>query len=95
MPIIKLTDSYTEVKVDISFNVHNGVKAAVLIKEFKKVRGGASAAYLRGSFFEEYQMMWPVSDLSEILKGFAQGTHLESASLKGKVCFLQVTAITV
>ncbi|KAG7473474.1 hypothetical protein MATL_G00096280 [Megalops atlanticus] len=36
VPIIKLTDSYTEVKVDISFNVHNGVKAAVLIKEFKK-----------------------------------------------------------
>ncbi|XP_064168239.1 terminal nucleotidyltransferase 4B-like isoform X1 [Anguilla rostrata] len=36
VPIIKLTDSFTEVKVDISFNVHNGVKAAVLIKEFKK-----------------------------------------------------------
>uniref|UniRef100_A0A8C9TXB6 Terminal nucleotidyltransferase 4A n=1 Tax=Scleropages formosus TaxID=113540 RepID=A0A8C9TXB6_SCLFO len=36
VPIIKLTDSYTEVKVDISFNVQNGVKAAQLIKEFKK-----------------------------------------------------------
>ncbi|KAG9341946.1 hypothetical protein JZ751_018263 [Albula glossodonta] len=36
VPIIKLTDSYTDVKVDISFNVHNGVKAAVLIKDFKK-----------------------------------------------------------
>ncbi|XP_026029729.1 terminal nucleotidyltransferase 4B [Astatotilapia calliptera] len=36
VPIIKLTDSYTEVKVDISFNVTSGVKAARLIKEFKE-----------------------------------------------------------
>lgn len=37
VPIIKLTDAHTEVKVDISFNVHSGVKAANLIKDFKKV----------------------------------------------------------
>lgn len=37
VPIIKLTDAQTEVKVDISFNVHSGVKAANLIKDFKKV----------------------------------------------------------
>ncbi|XP_056269046.1 terminal nucleotidyltransferase 4B isoform X3 [Pseudoliparis swirei] len=36
VPIIKLTDSFTEVKVDISFNVKNGVMAARLIKEFKE-----------------------------------------------------------
>ncbi|KAM3919185.1 terminal nucleotidyltransferase 4B isoform 1-T1 [Leptodactylus fuscus] len=36
VPIIKLTDSYTEVKVDISFNVQNGVKAATLIRDFIK-----------------------------------------------------------
>ncbi|XP_036439964.1 terminal nucleotidyltransferase 4B isoform X1 [Colossoma macropomum] len=36
VPIIKLTDSHTEVKVDISFNVRSGVKAANLIKDFKK-----------------------------------------------------------
>ncbi|XP_072403425.1 terminal nucleotidyltransferase 4B [Chiloscyllium punctatum] len=36
VPIIKLTDTYTEVKVDISFNVQNGVKAAQLIHEFIK-----------------------------------------------------------
>ncbi|XP_044283594.1 terminal nucleotidyltransferase 4B [Varanus komodoensis] len=36
VPIIKLTDSFTEVKVDISFNVQNGVKAAHLIKDFIK-----------------------------------------------------------
>lgn len=36
VPIIKLTDSITEVKVDISFNVKSGVKAAHLIKEFKE-----------------------------------------------------------
>lgn len=38
VPIIKLTDSFTEVKVDISFNMKSGVKAARLIKEFKEVR---------------------------------------------------------
>ncbi|XP_035275041.1 terminal nucleotidyltransferase 4B-like [Anguilla anguilla] len=36
VPIIKLTDLHTEIKVDISFNVQNGVKAALLIKEFIK-----------------------------------------------------------
>ncbi|XP_062845844.1 terminal nucleotidyltransferase 4B [Trichomycterus rosablanca] len=36
VPIIKLTDTLTEVKVDISFNVHSGVKAANLIKDFKR-----------------------------------------------------------
>ncbi|XP_015274726.1 PREDICTED: non-canonical poly(A) RNA polymerase PAPD5 [Gekko japonicus] len=36
VPIIKLTDSFTEVKVDISFNVRNGVKAAHLIADFIK-----------------------------------------------------------
>lgn len=38
VPIIKLTDSFTEVKVDISFNMKSGVKAARLIKEFKEVK---------------------------------------------------------
>lgn len=38
VPIIKLTDSFTEVKVDISFNMKSGVKAAQLIKEFKEVQ---------------------------------------------------------
>nr|XP_006127359.1 non-canonical poly(A) RNA polymerase PAPD7 isoform X2 [Pelodiscus sinensis] len=36
VPIIKLTDHETEVKVDISFNVETGVKAARLIKEYMK-----------------------------------------------------------
>uniref|UniRef100_A0A4W5RNL8 Terminal nucleotidyltransferase 4A n=1 Tax=Hucho hucho TaxID=62062 RepID=A0A4W5RNL8_9TELE len=36
VPIIKLTDFRTEVKVDISFNVKNGVQAALLIKDYKK-----------------------------------------------------------
>ncbi|CAG5852323.1 unnamed protein product [Menidia menidia] len=44
VPIIKLTDSFTEVKVDISFNVKSGVKAARLIKEFKEVRAAALKA---------------------------------------------------
>ncbi|NXU47897.1 PAPD7 polymerase, partial [Turnix velox] len=36
VPIIKLTDQETEVKVDISFNVETGVKAARFIKEYMK-----------------------------------------------------------
>lgn len=37
MPIIKLTDQETEVKVDISFNMKSGVKAASFIKDYLKV----------------------------------------------------------
>lgn len=36
VPIVKLTDAKTDVKVDISFNMNNGVKSAQLIKDFKK-----------------------------------------------------------
>lgn len=36
VPIIKLTDHQTEVKVDISFNVETAVKAAQLIKSYLK-----------------------------------------------------------
>ncbi|XP_069469821.1 terminal nucleotidyltransferase 4A isoform X2 [Ambystoma mexicanum] len=36
VPIIKLTDQETDVKVDISFNVETGVKAARLIKDYMK-----------------------------------------------------------
>ncbi|XP_076330343.1 terminal nucleotidyltransferase 4B-like [Tachypleus tridentatus] len=36
VPIVKLTDIKTDVKVDISFNTSNGIKSAQLIKEFKK-----------------------------------------------------------
>jgi len=32
---VKLTDRATEVKVDISFNMNNGVKSADLIRHFK------------------------------------------------------------
>ncbi|XP_067006314.1 terminal nucleotidyltransferase 4B isoform X2 [Anabrus simplex] len=35
VPIVKLTDKTSEVKVDISFNMSNGVKSAELIKDFK------------------------------------------------------------
>ncbi|XP_064839400.1 terminal nucleotidyltransferase 4A-like isoform X1 [Oncorhynchus masou masou] len=36
VPIIKLTDQETDVKVDISFNVETGVKAALFIKDYTK-----------------------------------------------------------
>ena len=44
VPIIKLTDQETEVKVDISFNVETGVKAARFIKDYVKVSLGVSSA---------------------------------------------------
>lgn len=34
VPIVKLTDKKTEIKVDISFNMCNGVKSAELIQQF-------------------------------------------------------------
>ncbi|KAM3596383.1 uncharacterized protein V6R79_013630 [Siganus canaliculatus] len=37
VPIIKLTDQETDVKVDISFNVETGVKAASFIKDYIKM----------------------------------------------------------
>jgi hypothetical protein len=37
VPIIKLTDRLTQVKVDISFNMQSGVQSAELIKKFKNV----------------------------------------------------------
>ncbi|KAL1115085.1 hypothetical protein AAG570_007116 [Ranatra chinensis] len=36
VPIVKLTDRTSEVKVDISFNMNNGVKSANLIKDYKQ-----------------------------------------------------------
>jgi len=36
VPIVKLTEKKSEVKVDISFNMQNGVRSAKLICEFKE-----------------------------------------------------------
>ncbi|KAG8231510.1 hypothetical protein J437_LFUL011548, partial [Ladona fulva] len=36
VPIVKMTDKKSDVKVDISFNMNNGVKSAELIKSFKR-----------------------------------------------------------
>ena len=36
VPIVKLTDRLTDVKVDISFNTSNGVRSAELIRHFKR-----------------------------------------------------------
>lgn len=36
VPIVKLTDSETQVKVDISFNMQSGVQSAELIKKYKR-----------------------------------------------------------
>jgi non-canonical poly(A) RNA polymerase PAPD5/7 len=36
VPIIKMTDRLTDIKVDISFNMTNGLRSVELIKHFKK-----------------------------------------------------------
>ncbi|RWS31730.1 non-canonical poly(A) RNA polymerase PAPD5-like protein [Leptotrombidium deliense] len=36
VPIVKLIDKNTDIRVDISFNTNNGVKSVKLIKEYKK-----------------------------------------------------------
>lgn len=36
VPIVKLTDRATDIRVDISFNMNNGVKSADLIQRYKK-----------------------------------------------------------
>ncbi|KAJ2938957.1 hypothetical protein O0L34_g17769 [Tuta absoluta] len=36
VPIVKMTDKYSDVKVDISFNMSSGVKSAELIKQYKE-----------------------------------------------------------
>jgi non-canonical poly(A) RNA polymerase PAPD5/7 len=36
VPIIKLTDKLSDVRVDISFNMCNGVRSAELIKKFRR-----------------------------------------------------------
>lgn len=36
VPIVKLTDARSDIKVDISFNMNNGVKSAELIQYYKK-----------------------------------------------------------
>lgn len=35
VPIVKFTDRLSEIRVDVSFNMSNGVKSAELIKKFK------------------------------------------------------------
>lgn len=35
VPIVKLTEKSSGVKIDISFNMNNGLRSAELIKEFK------------------------------------------------------------
>ncbi|XP_012577192.1 PREDICTED: non-canonical poly(A) RNA polymerase PAPD7 [Condylura cristata] len=47
VPIIKLTDQETEVKVDISFNMETGVRAAELIRSYMKVRPAGRRFLLR------------------------------------------------
>ncbi|PNI38526.1 PAPD7 isoform 4 [Pan troglodytes] len=61
VPIIKLTDQETEVKVDISFNMETGVRAAEFIKNYMKLhpridarRADENLGMLLVEFFELY-----------------------------------------
>lgn len=56
VPIIKLTDKNTEVKIDISFNVYAGVKAADFVKvhyvscklfNLSKINSGVLLQYIK------------------------------------------------
>lgn len=40
VPIIKLTDKKSRVRVDISFNMANGLKSVELVKMYKKRYAG-------------------------------------------------------
>lgn len=61
VPIIKLTDHETGVKVDISFNVETAVKAAQFIKSYLKVR-------LKNFGLSSHRRQkWPKSDLSFVM----------------------------
>lgn len=53
VPIIKLTDQETDVKVDISFNVETGVKAALFIKDYTKVRTLAFVVFVLALFSQD------------------------------------------
>lgn len=52
VPIIKLTDQETEVKVDICFNMNSGVKAASYIKDYLKVRGASCPEDIKDVSFD-------------------------------------------
>lgn len=77
VPIIKLTDSHTEVKVDISFNVHSGVKAANLIKDYKKVCAIGSTLSHHRSIFGHSSLIFVFCFFSACFLavwGFSRGT---------------------
>lgn len=65
MPIIKLTDHETEVKVDISFNVETAVKAAQFIKSYLKVKIKKKVFFLNISHLFGSVLTW-FSRFSEI-----------------------------
>ena len=83
MPIIKLTDQETEVKVDISFNVETGVKAARFIKDYVKVRHAAQqtsrfTSHVSNEFEEARNITF---DLTHILKGTYYTTRCDCGDI--------------
>lgn len=67
VPIIKLTDSLTRLKVDISFNISGGIEAAVLVKKF----------------LQDKQCGHGIKTLMLILKQFLASRHLNEVFLGG------------
>lgn len=67
VPIIKLTDGFTRLKVDISFNILGGIEAAELVKEFLK----------------DKQCGHGIKALMLILKQFLAQRHLNEVFLGG------------
>lgn len=62
VPIIKLMDRETELKVDISFNVDTAVKAARFIKDHLKVKGRLQST-IYGRYIPLYTVLWRSSNL--------------------------------
>ena len=64
VPIIKLHDRQSNIRVDISFSMANGLRAVELIKHFKKrFPALAKLIYVLKQFLLE-------RDLNEVRKGF-------------------------
>jgi non-canonical poly(A) RNA polymerase PAPD5/7 len=78
VPIIKLTDKFTMIKVDVSFNIPGGIEAAELVK----------------SFLKDKQCGHGIKALMLILKQFLHQRHLNEVFLGGLGSYALLIMIT-
>lgn len=70
VPIVKLTDRVTQVKVDISFNMQSGVQSAELIKDYKRQYPVLSKLVL---VLKQFLLQ---RDLNEVFTGESRSLHM-------------------